>query len=88
MGKKSVIKCYYDVAVHNNKVIFLGSDFHTIMERANAQKVFHHSGNIRLISPASNENFIKHTNDTIKHVDYADLDIHDYTPTLADIVQS
>ena len=41
MGKKkSVIKCsYYDVAVHNNKVIFLGSDFHTIMERANAQKV-------------------------------------------------
>ncbi len=41
MGKKkSGIKCsYYDVAVHNNKVIFLGSDFHTIMERANAQKV-------------------------------------------------
>ena len=40
--KKSVIKCsYYHVAVHNNKVVFLGSDFHTVMERANKEVVDH-----------------------------------------------
>lgn len=42
MGKKkSVMKCSYYVAVRCNKVIFLGSDFHTIMDRANKEMVDH-----------------------------------------------
>lgn len=40
MGKKrTVVKCSYYVAVRSNKVIFLGSDFHTVMDRANKEVV-------------------------------------------------